>query len=57
MKTTCAVCGPQKVFKFGAWELGEDETVVTKLLEVFLKKLPGGFHTFAYAHNGEWKCK
>ncbi|KAH7696057.1 hypothetical protein AAVH_36875, partial [Aphelenchoides avenae] len=51
-KTTCAVCGPQKVFKFGAWELPEDETVVTKLLEVLLEKLPRGFHTFAYAHNG-----
>ncbi|KAH7722227.1 hypothetical protein AAVH_10309 [Aphelenchoides avenae] len=46
-KTTCYVCGPQKHFEFGAWELEEGKTVVDALLEVLLAKLPKGFITFA----------
>ncbi|KAH7684702.1 hypothetical protein AAVH_40790, partial [Aphelenchoides avenae] len=50
-QTDCKICGPKKHWKFGAWELPEDRTVVDALLELLLNNLPKGYPVYAYAHN------
>ncbi|KAH7710411.1 hypothetical protein AAVH_22300 [Aphelenchoides avenae] len=48
----CEICGPQKVFKCGEWELPEGRDVVDEFLNFLLHELPSGYPTYAYAHNG-----
>lgn len=49
--TECEVCGPEKVFKCGEWEL-DDGDVVGEFLDFMLYALPKDYTTYAYAHNG-----
>ncbi|KAH7697055.1 hypothetical protein AAVH_35864, partial [Aphelenchoides avenae] len=48
----CKICGPQKVFKCGEWELPDGRDVVDEFLDFLLYDLPAGYPTYAYAHNG-----
>ncbi|KAH7710101.1 hypothetical protein AAVH_22622 [Aphelenchoides avenae] len=48
----CKICGPQKIFKCGEWEVPEGRGVVDEFLDFLLYELPAGYPTYAYAHNG-----
>ncbi|KAH7719795.1 hypothetical protein AAVH_12747 [Aphelenchoides avenae] len=45
----CKVCGPQKVFKCGEWEVPEGRDVVDEFLDFLLYELPAGYPTVTSA--------